>query len=204
MHRGDNGDVNWPQRLCPDTPNDPYGLSSPVPSGTSAGTPPPTGPHEIWWAPYDPYQVPDGTPGQTFKPGLLSGFLGNGSTNSYSIFKCPIEQQWQCGYAMNYVTGSPAGQRDSFVTQASDRLVMWDHRRTPGCADSRIVTPPRPAYLPFFGGSASTTHYPDRHNGRMDGFFYDTHVQAVKPADLQLANFREPGSLPAVAAYPGQ
>ncbi len=204
MYCGDNNDVNCPQRLCPDTPNDPYGLSSPVPSGTSAGTPPPTGPNETWWSPYDPYQVPDGTPGATFKPGLLSQFLGNGSTNNFSSFKCPVEQQWQCGYAMNYVTGSPAGQRDSFVTHSSDRLVAWDHRRTPGCADSRIGTPPRPAYLPFVGGSASTTHYPDRHNGRLDGLFYDAHVQALKPADLILANFREPGSLPDVAAYPGQ
>jgi len=94
MYRGDNIEVNCPQRLCPETPNDPYGLSSPVPSGTSAGSPAPTGPNEVWWAPYDPFQVPDGAPGLTFKPGLLSPFLGNGATNSSSIFKCPVEQQW--------------------------------------------------------------------------------------------------------------
>src|SRR6267154_4367310 len=76
MYRSDNNDVNCPQRMCPDTPNDPYGLSSPVPSGTSAGTPPPTGPNEIWWAPYDPTQVPDGVPGAGYKNGLLSAFLG--------------------------------------------------------------------------------------------------------------------------------
>src|SRR5476651_2442875 len=70
MYRGDNNEVNCPQRLCPDTPNDLYGLSSPVPSGTSAGTPPPTGPNETWWSPYDPYQVTDGTPGVTYKNGL--------------------------------------------------------------------------------------------------------------------------------------
>src|SRR5260370_36845151 len=58
MYRSDNNDVNCPQRMCPDTPNDPYGLSSPVPSGTSAGTPPPTGPHEIWGAPCAPTQGP--------------------------------------------------------------------------------------------------------------------------------------------------
>src|SRR5207249_8692840 len=63
MYRGDNSEVNCPQRLCPDTPNDPYGLSSPVPSGTGPNGPPPTGPNEIWWSPYDPTQVPDGTPG---------------------------------------------------------------------------------------------------------------------------------------------
>jgi hypothetical protein len=38
----------------------------------------------------------------------------------------------------------------------------------------------------------------------MDGLFYDGHVQLLRPADLSVHNFREPGSLPAVAAYPGE
>jgi prepilin-type N-terminal cleavage/methylation domain-containing protein/prepilin-type processing-associated H-X9-DG protein len=200
MYRSDNNDVNCPQRLCPDTPNDPYGLASPVPSGTSAGTPPPTGPNEVWWAPYDPYQVPDGVPGTTYKNGLLSTFLG-GTNNA--IFKCPIEKQWQCAYAMNYSTGSPSAQRDGAVTQSSIRLIMWDHRRTPGCSDSRVSAPPRPPFLPFVGTS-SETHYPPRHSGRMNGLFYDGHAEALKPAELSLRNFREPGSDPAVANYPGE
>jgi prepilin-type N-terminal cleavage/methylation domain-containing protein/prepilin-type processing-associated H-X9-DG protein len=202
LYRGENNDINCPQRMCPDTPTDPYGLSSPVPSGTSAGTPPPTGPNEIWWAPYDPYQVPDGTPGTTYKNGLLSPFLG--TTNNNTIFKCPVEPQWQCAYAMNYVTGGPAAQKDSAMTQTSERLVMWDHRRTPGCADSSISTPPRPPYLPFIGGASSATHYPPRHDNRLNGLFYDTHAQIIKPADLSLRNFREPNSLPSVATYPGE
>jgi len=120
-----------------------------------------------------------------------------------TIFKCPVEQQWQCGYAMNYSTGSPAGQRDSFVTASSVRLIAWDHRRTPGCSDSRVTTTPRPPFLPFTGAS-SETHYPPRHNGRMNGLFYDAHVQGLRPGDLSVRNFREPGSLPAIAAYPGE
>jgi prepilin-type N-terminal cleavage/methylation domain-containing protein/prepilin-type processing-associated H-X9-DG protein len=203
LYREDNNDVNCPQRMCPDTPDDPYGLSSPVPSGTGQGVPPPSGPNEIWWSPYDPYQVPDGVPGSTFKQGLLSPFLGKGSTNGSSIFKCPVEQQWQCGYAMNYTTGSPAAQRDSFVTQASERLVSWDHRRTPGCSDSRISKPPRPPFLPFTGTS-SETHYPPRHNGQMNGLFYDGHVQAIRPVNLTVRNFREPNSLPPIPSYPGE
>ena len=201
LYRGDNNDVNCPQRLCPDTPGDPYGLASPVPGLTAPDSPPPTGPNEVWWAPYDPYQVPDGVPGATYKNGLLSPFLG--TTNSNTIFKCPVEPQWQCSYALNYSTGSPAARRDSFVTQTSDRLVAWDHRRTPGCSDSRIAAPPRPPFLPFVGAS-SETHYPPRHNGRLDGLFYDGHVQALKPVDLRVRNFREPGSAPAVAGYPGE
>jgi len=200
MYRSDNNNVNCPQRLCPDTPNDPYGLSSPVPSGTAPNTPPPTGPNETWWAPYDPTQVPDGTPGAGYKNGLLSLFLG-GTNNA--IFKCPVEKQWQCSYAMNYSTGSPAGQKEGFITQTSVRLITWDHRRTPGCSDSRISTPPRPPFLPFVGTS-SETHYPPRHTGRLNGLFYDSHAQALKPSQLSLRNFREPGSDPVVSAYPGE
>src|ERR1051326_5117792 len=85
MYRADNDDVNCPQRLCPDTPGDPYGLSSPVPGATSANNPPATGPNEVWWAPYDPTQVPDGAPGAGYKNGLLSAFLGK--TNNAAIFK---------------------------------------------------------------------------------------------------------------------
>src|SRR5215471_2793440 len=200
MYRSDNNNVNCPQRLCPDTPNDPYGLSAPVPSGTGPGSPPPTGPNETWWAPYDPTQSPDGTPGAGYKDGLLSIFLG-GTNNA--IFKCPIERQWQCSYAMNYSTGSPAGQKEGFVTQTSLRLIAWDHRRTPGCSDSRISAPPRPPFLPFVGAS-SETHYPPRHTGRLNGLFYDSHAQALKPNELSLRNFREPGSDPVVSAYPGE
>src|ERR1051325_8778201 len=76
MYRSDNNEVNCPQRLCPDTPNDPYGLSSPVPSGIGPNSPPPTGPNEIWWAPYDPTQVPDGVPGARFELGILSHYFG--------------------------------------------------------------------------------------------------------------------------------
>jgi hypothetical protein len=36
----------------------------------------------------------------------------------------------------------------------------------------------------------------------LDGLFYDGHVQAIKPADLRVGNFREPGSAPAIAGYP--
>lgn len=201
IYRSDNNNVNCPQRLCPDTPGDPYGLASPVPSGTAPDSPPPTGPNETWWAPYDPTQVPDAIPGTGYKNGLLSPFLG-GTNNA--LFKCPAEKQWQCAYAMNCSTGSPAAQKESFVTETSIRLVAWDHRRTPGCADSRIATPPRPPFLPFVGAGSGDTHYPPRHSGRLNGLFYDAHAQALKPSALNLANFREPGSEPAVAAYPGE
>ena len=195
LYRDDHNDINVPQRLCPDTPADPYGLASPVPSGTSANSPPPTGPNEVWWAPYDPTQVPDGRPGAGFKLGLLPPY--SGTTN---IFKCPVEARWQCSYGMNYSTGSPVGQRDEFVTRTSERMIVWDHRRSPGCSDSRIAAPPRPPWLSF----TNESHYPPRHAGRMTGLFYDGHVQVLRPASLRVGNFREPGSLPIVSGYPAE
>jgi len=195
LYRGDHDDVNVPQRLCPDTPSDLYGLSAGVPSGNGPNNPPPTGPNEIWWAPYDPSQVPDGVRGTGLKLGLLSPYFG--TTN---IFKCPVEPKWQCSYGMNYSTGSPTGQRDSFVSQASERVIVWDHRRSPGCSDSRVSAPPRPPWVPFNAES----HYPPRHGGRMNGLFHDGHVQALLPANLRVRNFREPGSDPPVAGFPGE
>ena len=71
-------------------------------------------------------------------------------------------------------------------------------------ASSRTnTTPPRPAFLPF-AGTASEAHYPPRHNGRRNGLFYDKRVQAMKPINLSVGNFREPGSLPEEATYPGE
>ena len=105
LYRDDNRDFNVPHRFCPDTPNDPYGLNAGVPSSTAPNNPPPTGPNEIWWAPYDPTQVPDGPPGAGFKSGLMYGYFG--MTN---IFKCAVEPQWQCSFAMNYQRRESDGQ----------------------------------------------------------------------------------------------
>ena len=195
MYRPDSNDRNVPYRSCPDTPNDPNGLSAGVPSGNGPNNPPPTGPNEQWWAPYDPTQVPDGAPGAGYKSGLLYGYF-----DMPGIFKCPEEPQWQCGYGMNYSTGGPMLQPDSFVTQTSERLIVWDHRRSPGCSDSRIASPPRPPWVPF----TTTSHYPPRHSGRMTGLFYDGHVAALNPANLRPMNFREPNSGPAVPGYPDE
>lgn len=181
VYKTDHNDINPPHRLCPDTPSDPYGLSAGVPSGTAPNSPPPTGPNELWWAPYDPSQVPDGAPSTGFKFGLLYTYFG--TTN---IFKCPIEPKWQCSYGMNYSTGSPAGQADAVVRRSSELIVVWDHRRSPGCSDSRIPVPPRPPWFPFDNES----HYPPRHNQRFNALFHDGNVAAMRPAELRVRNFR--------------
>ncbi len=195
LYRGDHQDVNAAYRSCPDTPNDPYGLSAGVPSGNGPNNPPPSGPNEQWWAPYDPTQVPDAPPGAGLRFGLLYGFF-----QTTNIFKCPVEPKWQCGYGMSYCTGSPMARPDSLVTESSERLLVWDHRRSPGCADSRIASPPRPPWLPL----TNTSHYPTRHNGRMTALFHDGHVVALNPLQLRLRNFREADSEPPVTEYPGE
>jgi prepilin-type processing-associated H-X9-DG protein len=87
---------------------------------------------------------------------------------------------------MNYSTGSPMAQRDSFVTQPARRAVAWDHRRSPGCSDSRVTSAPRPPWVPF----DNTSHYPTRHGKRLNMMFYDGHVVALRPTELRVANFR--------------
>ncbi len=195
LYRTDHRDLNVPYRYCPDTPDDPYGSLAGVPSGKGPNSPPPTGPNEIWWAPYDPTQVPDGIPGAGHKLGLLSPYFG--ITN---IFKCPTEPKWQCSYGMNYSEGSSMAKPDAFVRRASELLVVWDHRRSPGCADSRLPAPPRPPWLPF----TDESHYPLRHGRGFNGLFYDSHVTLVNPLLLRVANFRKAGSVPVVPDFPGE
>lgn len=164
--------------------------------------PQPTGfyPPDLWWAPYDPSVPPDGNPGPNYSTGLLYPYVKN-----VQIFKCPSDTQWQCGYAMSHVNGGPMGAADSAVSLAAQRVVIWDHRRTPGCADTlNYSTNPRPPFTPFEGSNASETHYPTRHNGGANFLFYDGHVKWLRPGSLRVANFREPGSSPSVAGYPGE
>jgi prepilin-type N-terminal cleavage/methylation domain-containing protein/prepilin-type processing-associated H-X9-DG protein len=195
LYKTDQNDVNPPHRLCPDTPGDPYGLTAGVPSGTGPNNPPPTGPNEVWWAPYDPTQIPEGQPGAGYKMGILSPYFG--MTN---IFKCPEEPKWQCSYGMNYSTGSPMGQTDAMLQRSSELLVVWDHRRSPGCSDSRIQFPPRPPWTPFDNES----HYPRRHNGRLSGLFHDGHVEIFLPTKLSVRNFRSAPDNPPVPGYLGE
>ena len=172
MYRMDYDGVNCRYRFC----------ANPDPQPTRFYPP------DVWWAPYDPSVPPNGKPGANFRKGLLFPYVRN-----LQVFKCPSEKHWQCCYAMSYVAGSPMGQDDSFVSVPSDRIVVWDHRRTPGCADTaNYKSNPRPPYTPFEGGPKSETHYPTRHSGGTNFLFYDGHVKWLRPSRLRVANFREP------------
>lgn len=184
MYRSDYDEVNCKYRFC----------AHPDPQPTAFYPP------DVWWAPYDPSVPPDGTPGPNWNSGLLQPYVKN-----VQIFKCPEDPKWQVGYAMSYINGGPMGREDAFVTEPAARTVVWDHRRTPGCADTTNYTSnPRPPFTPFEGITACETHYPTRHNGGCNFLFYDGHAKWYRPSSLRVAHFREPGSLPAVAGYPGE
>jgi prepilin-type N-terminal cleavage/methylation domain-containing protein/prepilin-type processing-associated H-X9-DG protein len=184
MYREDYDGVNCVYRLCAN--------ANPRPTAYY--------PPDHWWAPYDPSVAPDAAPGANFREGLIQPYVRN-----LQIFKCPSDKVWQVGYAMTYIAGSPMGQSDSYCSVPADRVVIWDHRRTPGCADTTNYTVnPRPPFTPFEGITACETHYPTRHNGGLNMAFYDGHAKWKRPAQLRVKDFREPGSPPPVPAYPGE
>ena len=154
LYRLDSDDVNPRYRFCPDLRNDPTcnALISPTQF---------TGPNEIWWAPYDNSVAPDSPgPFPNFKAGTVSPYL-----KSLAVLKDPTEPQWQVGYAMSYITEGPMG-RDSSTLANQTANFVWDHRRTPGCADTRTGHTGGPTWG-VFPPTADTTHshYPDRHTG---------------------------------------
>lgn len=191
MYRSDYDDVNVRFRFCPDRPGDPLCTTLTPPTTNS-------GPNEKWWAPQDSTQTWDVAPKNIDRPGMLQPYVKN-----YGIFRCP-SYTGQVGYAMSYVAGGPMGQSDAFVSgQFPDIgrvMVVWDHARTPGCADTTNypVAPAKPPFTPTTGAPAAT-HYPIRHNDGMNALFYDGHVSFRKPATLRDSDFRIPGSLPTTA-----
>jgi len=175
MYRQDYDGVNARHRFCPDSPDDPLCDTTPGPVFT--------GPNEVWWAPYDNSVAPDSRgPYPHYKAGFLQSHI-----NSTAIFRCPEAPQWQSGYAMSYITGGPMGADDAVVENQAAYFV-WNHARTPACADVRLARSPRGPWLPF-DGPGSETHYPKRHSGRLCISRYDTSAKALTPISLRVADF---------------
>jgi prepilin-type N-terminal cleavage/methylation domain-containing protein/prepilin-type processing-associated H-X9-DG protein len=191
-------------RLCPDWryPDmrpDPYcdSLGSPNPGGPTTYT----GPNEVWWAPYDNRVGPADPPMADFDPTrcLLWPYV----EGNKKVFNCPdgtdmqqtsstFGKPFQVSYGMNYVSGGPSGLRLTDLINgngSSNVLIVWDHGRTPGCANSNIAAPRGP-WLPFVNAD-DTTHYPQRrHSGVFNVLYCDGHVTAMAQNDLQDALFR--------------
>jgi prepilin-type N-terminal cleavage/methylation domain-containing protein/prepilin-type processing-associated H-X9-DG protein len=154
-----------------------------------------TGPDEVWWAPYDnrPGSDPTTTIDDNYPRGLLWPYI----EQNQQIFKCPngfdgtqgsptFGKPFQVSYGMNYVTGGPNGRRLTDLMSgngSSNIMIVWDHGRTPGCANSKIAAPRGP-WKPFSDPN-DVTHYPvRRHTGTFNVLFCDAHVQALTQNDL--------------------
>jgi prepilin-type N-terminal cleavage/methylation domain-containing protein/prepilin-type processing-associated H-X9-DG protein len=158
-----------------------------------------TGPNEVWWAPYD--NRPGSTVTQVLDDNYPRGLLWPYIEQNPKIFKCPLGddidptsatfgQTFQCSYGMNYVTGGPNGKRLVDLTDGngtSNILIVWDHGRTPGCANSKIAAPRGPWKQPdgTYVLDVDVTHYPGRRHGGLFNILYcDGHAQSVQQTDL--------------------
>jgi prepilin-type processing-associated H-X9-DG protein len=92
---------------------------------------------------------------------------------------------------MNYTTGGPNGKPLLDIINengSSNVMLVWDHARTPGCANSKIAAPRGP-WKPFVN-AADYTHYPQaRHLGVFNVLFCDSHVVAMTQNDLGASLF---------------
>ncbi|MBC8104232.1 MAG: DUF1559 domain-containing protein [Cytophagales bacterium] len=192
MYRQDFDETNPYHRLCPDTPADATCINAPVPDASAIPPVPPSGPNEIWWAPYDPLQSPEPKdaplPDSVYtgvRAGMLYGYFKN-----LAIFRCPSYGQGQVGYAMSYITTGPKGRPDAEVVNPG-AYFFWDHARTPGCADTRAGVHVTDGPWTPFPASADTrrTHYPFRHTSGFLGLRYDGGVRWRKPEGLVNADF---------------
>jgi prepilin-type processing-associated H-X9-DG protein len=159
-----------------------------------------TGPNEVWWAPYD--NRPGSNVTQVLDDAYPRGLLWPFLEQNQKIFKCPdgidIQQgsttfgrPFQVSYGMNYVTGGPNGRPLTDLINgngSSNILIVWDHGRTPGCANSTIAAPRGP-WKPYTNAN-DTTHYPmRRHLGVFNVLYCDGHAAALAQNDLQDALF---------------
>jgi prepilin-type N-terminal cleavage/methylation domain-containing protein/prepilin-type processing-associated H-X9-DG protein len=174
-------------RLCPDLKNDLYCNTLTSPSLF-------TGPNEVWWAPYDNRVSPTSPPKPDFNPArsLIWPFV----EGNKKVFNCPdgldppTGLPYQVSYAMNYVSGGPNGLRLTDLINgngSSNVLIVWDHAKTPGCADSRTAAPRAP-WRPYTDANAQT-HYPLRHTQVFNVLFCDGHATALTQNDLKDALF---------------
>ncbi len=154
-----------------------------------------TGPNEVWWAPYDNRVSPEAPPLPDFDPtrALLWPFV----EGNRKVFNCPngidpaTGKTFQISYGMNYVTGGPNGKPLTQLINgngSSNILLVWDHGRTPGCANSKTAAPRGP-WQPF-NDPTDTTHYPQRrHTNVFNVLYCDGHVSPITQSDLRLPLF---------------
>jgi prepilin-type N-terminal cleavage/methylation domain-containing protein/prepilin-type processing-associated H-X9-DG protein len=175
-----------------------------------------TGPLEVWWAPYDNRPPPSNTTNAVGSPnpdntynngGYPAGLLWPYIEGNQKIFKCPngfnaSGAAYQVSYGMNYINGGPNGKTLVELTignGTSNILIVWDHGKTPGCADStHAATPSNPrGPWPFPDTTNPKTHYPtQRHVHVFNVLFCDGHVVGMGENDLLTSLFLADGNTP--------
>jgi prepilin-type N-terminal cleavage/methylation domain-containing protein/prepilin-type processing-associated H-X9-DG protein len=199
-----------------------FALGTSVPPATAATSATTwTGPNEVWWAPYDNRPSPSTPTNAVGNPDPLNtystttypaGFLWPFIEGNRNIFKCPngIDttpgptngQKFQCSYGMNYASGGPNGQTLVDLTNgngSSNIMIVWDHGKTPGCANSNIPsTPAVPrGYWAFPDTTSPRSHYPDqRHTGVFNVLYCDGHAIPMAESDIMASLFFVNGSTP--------
>jgi prepilin-type N-terminal cleavage/methylation domain-containing protein len=172
-----------------------------------------TGTNEVWWAPYDNRPPPSDTftshgplnPDNTYaNGGYPAGILWPYVEQNPKTFQCPdgldlaTGKTYQCSYGMNYVNGGPNGKRLIDLTNgngASNILIVWDHAKTPGCADSSHAATPANPRGPAPWPDTGMTHYPQRRHGTIFNVLScDGHVNAMTQHDLALNLFLANGN----------
>jgi prepilin-type N-terminal cleavage/methylation domain-containing protein/prepilin-type processing-associated H-X9-DG protein len=164
-----------------------------------------TGPLEVWWAPYDNRPPPSSpthaqglpNPDNTYSNGgYPAGFLWPYVEGNPKMWQCPYGYDpatghvYQSSYAMSYVSGGPNGRTLTDLTSgngSSNIAIVWDHGKTPGCADSThkaTLANPRGPW-PFPDATKPKVHYPDeRHNNTFNMLFCDGHVTEMTQSGL--------------------
>jgi prepilin-type processing-associated H-X9-DG protein len=89
---------------------------------------------------------------------------------------------------MNYVNGGPNGRRLIDLTQGNGSayiVIVWDHGKTPGCADSSHAATATTPRGPWPWPDTTYAHYPtNRHSGMFNVLYCDAHVSSLTQNDL--------------------
>ena len=182
-------------RQCPDIGGNCGLLSSPFDS---------SGPNEIWWGPYDPRA--GATLSTPVDANFPRGLIGPYVEGNAAIFKCPAGidrrqgspsrgQMLLNGYAINGVTGGPAGSSLGHITNGngtSNVMFVWDHGGIPACGltlSTGITIPAEPFLNP-----EDPIHYPVwRHMGVYTVAFCDGSVRSIRQPELKIPDFYNEG-----------
>ncbi len=121
------------------------------------------------------------------------------------MFQCPMgydptnpSQPFQVSYGMNYVNGGPNGRKLTDLTNgngSSNILIVWDHGKTPGCADSSHAATAANPRSPWPWPDTTYAHYPsNRHGETFNVLYCDGHGSTMTQNDLMTVMFLADGS----------